>query len=85
MLRGARTGEEFLDLGEQRVLISRPDQVLVTGQLDEPRARNLICDPAALVHGDVTVCSAMDDQRRDGKSFDLGKQIVIARQPRFVH
>ena len=38
-------GEEFLDLGEHRIRVACPDQVLVSWELDEAGARNLLGEP----------------------------------------
>src|SRR6266550_4318210 len=61
----ARPRQKLLDLGEQAVLVSCPEQVLVTGKLDEACAGDLRREPAALVNRYIPVAGPGEDERRD--------------------
>lgn len=71
-------GEEVLDLVQKGILVAHPRQVVRPGELHEPRAGDLLGDPAAFLHECVSVVGAMQDQRgnldrrQDAPNVDLG-------------
>ena len=61
----ASAGEELLDLAERPVDVLVPQDVVVAGQLDEPRVRQVLGEPAPVADVDEAVAAAMEDERRD--------------------
>ena len=61
----ARAGDELLDLVKQRVGVAREVDVVVAGQLQVARARDVGGQVTAVADVDEAIAAAMDDQRRD--------------------
>src|SRR5215831_7402948 len=64
-MRATAAGEELLHLVHDRIDVSCPDEMRVSGKLDVFRSRNLPRDPASLVDVDVAVVDALKDKGRD--------------------
>ena len=58
-------GHEVLDLGDDRVLVAGPDEVVGAGQLDVLRARDVLGEVAPVRDAEAHGGLAVDDQRRD--------------------
>src|SRR5271157_5248133 len=60
----AHTGQEFLCLAEDVLVLVRPEQMILAGKLDEARAGNMFGEVAAATHVDEAITCTVKDQGR---------------------
>lgn len=73
--------QETLHFVEEAILITRPREMVVTGQLDELSARYALCDPAGLLDGCVQVAAAMQYERWNANGREHVANVDLSVHP----